>query len=992
MLLRTFGGLAFDGADLVRTKPLLLLAYLSLEGPQERRFVAELFWMGADRPLSSLSVALSFVRKAAAGAVAADDTRVWTELDCDAHSFLERLDRGERDAALELYRGQFLHGVRARNVSAELDEWLVATREYLATRARRAMLDLAGELARHGSEREATRQAEAAYRLAGASEPEPEEMTELYALLRAGGSPRAAELEQEASEFGLDLAATPVSPAEDPPATGHRGLPHAGLPTPATPLVGRDPERLEIARLLTGTECRLLTLTGPGGTGKTRLALQVALDLRPSDAFPDGVFMALLDALTDPAQIPLSLAEALDLGLTGAEDPLRQVARSIGQRRCLLVLDNFEQLIDGTPLLTELLGACGQLTLLVSSRERLNLSEEWTFPLDGLAYPEPATIASDDLRRYDAVQLFLQRARRVNLRFSADDTDLEHILAICRLVEGSPLGIELAACWVRLLTPEAIAREVQQNLDFLEGAPRDAPERHRNLRAVFEHSWQQLTTREQAALRKLAVFRGGFRREAAAEVAAATVPVLAGLVDKSLLRVTAAGRYDRHALLYQYMREKLEQDGDEWDRTRAGHGRYFARFVRDRYRETFDGNQGRALGAMEQDLENIRSAWSWAAAAGEAELLLSMCDPVRAFHDTRARYQEGYALFEQAARAFGADRPDAPDDPVLARARGYSLVLQAWFASWLGRYDEAARLAGRGVELLRPDGRPDELAQGLNIMGTVALNAGAYQQARNIYLETVELVDGRRRINALNNLATAEDTVGNYREAIAYYQEALAWNRSTNNASQIVINIINLAESLKNFGHPDQARELLLEALALAREHGFHQTLPYVLSGMGSVLCELGERHEARAYCEEALALHEEHADPINTIFTLSLLGRIATELGEVAEATNQLVRALELAASTQTTAMSFHPIADAAALLAHQQDDRAAPFFELILRHPVSDHATKESARERLAELTPLPPAAAERASARGEALSSGPLAEAIALLTEALAARLEL
>jgi predicted ATPase len=983
MLLRTFGGLALDGADFGRAKPLLLLAFLALEGPQERRYVAELFWMGAQRPLSNLSVALSLLRRVSPELVEADEARVATRLASDVATFLALLDGGDRDGALDLYRGRFLHGVRPQGVGTEIEEWIVATRELLAGRARRAQLRRAGDLVREGRVADAVRRAEEAYRLPGAPELDPDEMVELHALFRAGDSPRAAEIEREAREFGIEL-----SPAEGPSAPAHAApaLSGSALPTPATPLVGRDPERLEVASMLTDDACRLLTITGPGGTGKTRLALQVALDLHAGGAFPDGVAVVLLDSLTDPEQLPQRLAEALGVRLQGAAPPLQQVAAAIRDRRLLLLLDNFEQLVEGAEQLSDLLGACPHLRLLVSSRERLDLREEWTLPLEGLAFPREPLAADDDARHYDAVQLFVQRARRTDLRFRADDDELEAILEICRLMEGSPLGIELAASWVRLLPPTAIADEVRRNLDFLDGAPRDAPERHRNLRAVFEASWQRLSSREREALRRLAVFRGGFRREAAAEVAGATLPLLGGLVDKSLLRVTEAGRYDRHALLYQYAYEKLAERPDELARARADHGRSYARFVGERYRDMLDGEQGRALAAIEQDLENIRAAWIWAIEAGEAELVLAMCDPIRAFHDTRARYLEGYDLYASAARAFG------PEGPLGRRTLGYLLAMQAWFASWLGRSDEADELAQRGVALLRIDGRPDELAQGLNFLGTILWRAGEVAGARRVFLETVELVDGRRRINVLNNLAMAEDTLGNYHEALTHYREALAWNREANNASQIVINTINLVAPLANIGGHAEARELLQEALALAREHGFHQTLPYLLSSLGNVLSELGELAEARAACEQALALPEEHADPFNTMFALSVLGRVVAHLGDPDAAAGHLMRALALVRSTQTTAMSFIPISDAAELVGRHDELLAATLYRLILHHTISDHATRQVAADRIGALeTHLSPAALAQAAERGEALAARPLVEAVELLDAALATRLE-
>ncbi len=979
--MRTLGGLSLEGSDFRRSKPLQLLTYLALEGPQERRYVAELFWMGSARPLSGLSVALTMIRNAAPEAVGADDKRVWTDLPCDAQLFLDALDEGDWSAALSHYGGPFLAGTDPRNASTELEEWLYATREHLGKRSRQTLLVRARDLARDGDLAEAAAHAERAYRLQGAPELDPDEMEELYTVLVAGASPLAAALKREAEEFGLALDASPEQAREslEPPPQDFGGSARSTLPTPATPLVGRDPERLEIARMLDQDDCRLVTLTGLGGVGKTRLSIQVALDLEPAASYEDGIFAVFLDAVRSPEQIARSLAEPLGLLLRSEEDLMRQVAEAIADRRILMVLDNFEHLVEAAAELSDLLAACPNLNLLVSSRERLNIAEEWAFPIEGLTYPSRDPDNVGEVRYYDAVQLFLQRARRVNPRFEATDEDLTAIVRICRLVDGSPLGLELAATWVRLLVPGEIAAEIQGNLDFLSTSMRDAPERHHSLRAVFEQSWGLLTQKEQAVLRTLSVFRGGFRRESASRVTAATLPILASLVDKSLLRVSSSGRYDRHVLLYGFMEEKLAAHPDELAEARSRHGHTFGHFVQDRYQDFLAGNQGTALDAIEQDLENIRLAWTWAVANREATLLLAMCDPIRQFHDTRARYGEGRALFAAAAAAFD------DSEPLLL---GYVLVLEAWLASWLGNYDDALVLSERGMALLRPLGKDDHLAQGLNILGTIGLRSGNYHRARRHFQETLELVNGRKRINALNNLAMALDALGDYGAAIEHYEEALEWNRKANNAAQVVINIINLSNPLSGLCAFERSKALLLEGVELARQHDLQQTLPYLLSNLGSVLERLGDLREAQARCEEALTLGRRSSDPVTTMFTLSVLGRIAIGLADTSRASAYLTEALEIAARQQPSDMTFKPIEEAANLLASTgEPEAAAAFFHLIHRHPVSDQLSRDISRERLEELAPhLSADAADRAEGRGAELAELPLAESIASLTRSI------
>ena len=603
--LGTLGGLSLEGVSFTRPKSLLLLAFLAVEGPQDRRHLAELFYPGATRPLGGLASGLARLRKDANGSVGTDEGRAWSLVECDAQELLTAFNDREYERGVELYQGRFLDGFFLKDWSSELEEWVYGTREHLADRARDAHLRLAEAEAARGDFEAAGRRAEEAYYLSGAGEPEPDELERIHTLLVAGGNPRAGEVSMEAASFGITLDVTMEAARER---LGGRALrvqtPTASiLPVARTSFVGRESELADLTEILGQGDCRLLTLTGPGGVGKSRLALQLAQDQLNSDRFPDGVIHVELDALTNPAGITTSVADRLGVELHGREEPLGQVARFVRDKRLLLLLDNFERLIDGATVAADLVRACSNLKLIVTSRERLNLFEELVYPVEGLIIPTGGARPPEDVQYRDAVRLFEQRGKSVDLRFALTPEVMPEVLRICRLVEGSPLGIELAAVWVRLIPPSEIADEIKRNLDFLETPMRNAAEQHRSARAVFEHSWKLLTLTEQMIFRRLSVFRGGFRREAASEVAGATIPVLASLVDKSLVRRSTGGRYDRHPLLFQFTEQELEKQPEEKTKYQGRHARYYLTF--------FHPENAQELTQWVEEIDNLRTAFDY---------------------------------------------------------------------------------------------------------------------------------------------------------------------------------------------------------------------------------------------------------------------------------------------------------------------------------------------------------------------------------------------
>ena len=955
MRLNTLGGLELEGSDFSSPQPLLLVAYLALEGPKDRRFLAELFWLGTKEPLARLSVALTRLRKGAPGAIEADNRRAWATVETDAQQLLSALESRELAAGLDLYRGPFLEGVYLRDWGAELEEWVYATREFVAGRVGEALISLA-ETEASGSEMEtATRRAERAFELVAAT-AEPELLGRVHTLLLAGESSRAAAAAAEAAAFGVETAAS----VEQARAKLHRDpvaaaapVPH-NLPLAATTFVGRDPEIAEIPTLLADSGRRLITLVGPGGVGKTRLALRVAEELLRQRSFPGGIYQVELDALSSAAFIPASLADVLGVSMhgTGATDSvLAEVAAAIGERSMLLLLDNYEHLMEGATLPAELLEICRNLKVLVTSRERLNLEEEWVFPVEGLAFPPDSESVLERAKYFDALRLFAQRARRVRPDFVITHEDLPHALEICRLVEGSPLGLELAATWIQAMTVREIAGEIARSSDFLATRTRNVAPRHRSIRAAFESSWALLEPRERDALAGLSVFRGGFRREAAAEVVGVTIPLLVSLIDKSLLRLTPTGRYERHPLLYVYMREKLAERTEALVEAEAGHGAYFLRFML-RWREKLGSDRVReALAAIEEELENVRLAWHWLLREGCDEDLIGFSHVVKNFYDRVGRVQEGFDLLGAAVG------PLEEAGEARVRALGYTLVHRAWLGFRLGRYQHASELARRCLELLRPLNEGVALQSALRTLGAVAIQTGDFDGAQHYLLESIEQAEanGSRKSlsDSLINLAVLEKDLGEFEMAGRHYREGLAIKRQDGDRVTLALGMNNYGELLNLMGRHSEAYELLEEGLRQAEELDLRFGLPYFRLNLGLSALALGELAEARSHGLEALRLLESAESGQLKSNVLVLLGKVELASGDDRQAEASLLAALSEAWAIRALPDVLWVLLELADFWTGRgQPELAARLLGFVENHPAGRRLGGEAAASVLGEI----------------------------------------
>lgn len=927
--LKALGGLKLEPSSFTQPKPLVLLSYLSLEGPKPRRHLAELFWPEGNR-MKSLSMTLTRLRQGAGGVIEADDKQAKTLLACDARLLLESLDNSHWQRADELYTGAFLEGVVLEDWSTELEEWVYSTREYLAERVQHALLNLAEKAAQAQDFSRAGHLAERAYRLPGLSSHDPIILKRLYLLLCASQSLLARSVRKEAEGFELrlelntDQARALFKPEQ---------APKTSLPVRNTSFVGRESECHDLMQLVQQPGKLLLSLVGTGGVGKTRLALQIAHELQKPDVFQAGVNFVSLESLKDAGLLFAEIAKQLNLATRNQHEPFEQVCDFLA-KDCLLILDNFEHLSDHTVLLSDLLARCSGLKLLVTSRETLGLEEEHVFRLEGLTFPHQGSEHS----HWDAVQLFYQRARQVKAQFDLNRY-LPEVIRICQLVEGLPLGIELAASWLRLMSCADIASQIEANLEFLTSVSKNVPERHRSLRAVFESSWQRLSEKEQEVLRKLSVFRGGFRREAAAEVAGATIPILASLVDKSLLRVLDNGRYDRHPLLYQFTQEKLAELPEEKCEAESKHDYIFLHLAEQASSQITSKQRSHWFQHLDEELDNLRLVLERAQLKGNSKVGLQLLTTIHEFWSTRAYqtelsadlewfleddalkhsplYAKGLislaAVFLQQGKAVEAGHclqkarvtAEALDNgDLLSQTLAY---LARMYYHNLGDSIQAESLYRQSIALTEKHGNKTRKASNLNFLANLMSEKGDFQSAMSSYEESLSLyrvvghVSGEAWV--LNNMASIFNYQGNRQQARLYFKQSLDLFKELGEKDGIATTLANLGEIHIRLHRYEDASLLLEESLEITTSLQDKRLAAYILRSLGQIAFFKMDFETAYRLCLESYVYYTQFGYNHGTAETLGVLGQILYEQQHFSEAESRLSEGLALARSSRDTA-----------------------------------------------------------------------------------------
>ncbi|MFN8491609.1 MAG: tetratricopeptide repeat protein [Caldilineaceae bacterium] len=971
-------GRPVNGLSLVKSQALLF--YLALSGrPQSRLALAGLLWPDkreADA-LANLRLAVYHLRTALPAYLAITRATLAFNLalpcQVDAVLFETELAAANplavRQAAVDRYTGEFLAGFYV-NEAEPFETWAVVTRERLHHLATETLQHLVADFG-------ARKETALGLRYANqwlALEPWREEAHRYKMQFLAWDGQQQAALahyercrqmlaEELGAEPDAETAALVVqigqgllklrSPAQayvahgewqpdqvdgqqhiegDVPSTSPT-LPH-NLPTHLTPLIGREQELADLLYYLQRPDHALITLVGSGGMGKTRLALAAAQKLVAHSTslvasasedprappFPDGVwFVPLTEVTTDQSTsseaVINAILQALQFTPTGQTPPREQLLHYLRRKQLLLVLDNFETHLNAIALIQALIQSAPQVRLLLTSRIRLHLPDETVMPLTGLPTP-----ADDDPTAggYSSVCLFMEHAQRAWPAFTGATT-LPAVSRICRLVEGMPLGIELAASWTPHFTCDEIEQTIRQNLALLENVRHGHPHRHHSLQAVFDSSWQLLTADEQRALARAAVFPGSFSRSAFLAITEAQLTDLARLVDQSLLQQQGVGRYAMHELLRQFAWQRLQRQWDEEERLRKRYVDYYAAWLQSHEPELKNAYQPQTVAAIQLDIHNLHIMWQRSVVTADWQAIGKAQESVWYFHYIQGRYQEGEALFARSAAAIHSAQGDctglpAPQALILAQVLGW----QAWFQMQLGRYAAALELVEKSLASFAQAQQRQHrtvayvyiIAGYIHIFSDGSAQAIACLEAGRNVAETCGDAWGAAFCRFL--LSPLLLPFRHYGQLAIVYRQSLTAFRQLGDLHLIADCLVLLGHTLIQQGAYPEAEASLHESQQICQQLHLHVGLLYTRLYLGELYCARGQYAAAQQVGEQCLQLCVETNDDPSLTAALYNLGMIAYAQQQADEARRSLqdsLRVAERIGSQWAVAMALTPL-----------------------------------------------------------------------------------
>jgi DNA-binding SARP family transcriptional activator/predicted ATPase len=859
------------------------------------------------------------------------------------------------EEARKLYRGPFLKGLG--NVSSvAIEQWLLLWRESLQQQAFQATYTLAEHYLAHGRAERARGHARELLQF----DPWNEAVERL--LLRTtwrfeGRNAALLEYRRFATDLSSELDVAPeddtqalaerieASPSKKPTTIGD-------LPLPITPFFGREEEQAQLTAYLAQREQRLVSLVGVGGSGKTRLSLQVAQAERPN--WRDGVWFVPLVKATTTEWMAETILEVLTPTSQDTRPASSRLFDYLRDRELLLVLDNLEHLVpESTALLRDILRYAPQVNVLITSQARLDIPEEWVIPLTGLELPpNRQETPGAQVANYSVVQLFLHHARRVNPAWSPESEDWSHILRICERVAGLPLGVELAAAWARNLSCQQISAESGATLDFFQSGTTPETTHHHSLKRTFTRAYAMLSSEEQRLFRGLSVFQGGFEFPAAEQVCDASITKLVVLLDRSLLQVSGTGRLSWHPLLERYAAEMLASHPSELQTVRQRHADYYLTFLQAREELWWGKHNEQTMSEVDREIENVEAAWDWAVSQQDVQTLTESLGRLSSYYYLKGLFRHGEEVCATAIRQLPS--PSAEDrmaeDPsaalvarLMAREARF-LTRQARYERAVERGQEAAMLSrtagdryaearaclawGRALyqQGIRRDAAHAPLQRALTLtqalldtrdrnrlqrtvsrlraeshraLASLLWKESEYSEAR-AHLRQADQID--RQIGDLlgagwtnNSWGLVLENMGHYDMAIAHYREALKLFRKARDRRGESFALGNLGYISSRVGTYEQAHEYYRRDLRICRAMGDRRGRSWTLDNLSLLTSREGRHADARQYAQRALTVAQEINNRAREAHIWTQMGRALTGLGHLTEATDAYERAVTL-------------------------------------------------------------------------------------------------
>ncbi len=975
------------------SKAKALLAYLMCTArPISRDTLATLFWPEHDsgraranlrRTLYQLNQAIGdTLLVATSDAICRNvDIDVWLDVEDFRQAVDACLDDDDAllagcldtlEAALAVYRDDFLTGFTLPD-SPGFDDWQFFEREALRRTLTRVLLRLVAFYQKHNKWDAAISVTRRWVALDPLHEAAHRHLMQLYAL--AGEHSAALRQYHECVRIlneELDTAPepetvtlfeaiqsrqfAPEATGAGPPTLFHPQAQHESvalsLPIQATPFIGREHELAVLDSYLTQPHMRLISIIGPGGIGKTRLALAAAESALST--FAEGVRFVPLAPVSGPEHFLVALAQGIGYRFHGSGDQEEQLLGYLKPRHMLLLIDNFEHLLECGAFLAQILQTAPGIKILATSRERLNLSTETVFNLGGMSYFDWTSVAAPteaEVSTYEAARLFLYRANMLRPDLQLQPNDYAHVAHICHLVQGMPLA--LAAGWAELLSLEEIAAEIARSLDFLESDERDLPDRQRSVRATFTYSWQRLSSQEQQIFSRLSVFRGGFTRQAAQAVSEADLSTLRALSNKSFLTLGQEGRYEIHELLRQYAEGQLAQDQQAVTDTANAHSHYYAEFLHERLEITQSFRDLSRVLEIKTELDNIRAAWRWMVRQARIEDLSLAAGAFFYFCQTQSRFVEGAASLEEASTCLRALPAGHDRDLLLAQ----TLTYRGWLYIRLGSVAQAREVLEESIALYKQHAATPPSTMGgepRTTLGVLEQMLGHYEKAFELGEEAYRLSEERadpwNLMFGCYVLANASLAHGQYIPAETYAQQAyqLAVELDMRWFMAYILNDLgNIAHAL---GHYEHAADYYQQSYVLREQQDDPEGMAAALNLLGKNAAAQAEYEQAQDVYHRAMMIYREINNPGGLATSLNGLGQTMRALGDPETARQYLDQALEIAMTIHFLPLIFTILIHIAELLLETSRlGEGLSILSLVSHHAAAEHATRAQAQQRL-------------------------------------------